>query len=875
MSTQSQKAFSGGEISPSLYARTDVAKYYTSVRKMRNMATMRHGGCQNRAGTKFICEVKDSTKTVRLIPFIFSRSVSYVLEFGNLYMRVIKNGAQVTNTAQNITGVTNANPSVLTYSGSDTYANGDEVYISGIVGPIGNFLNGRNFKVANVNTGANTFELNYLDGTAVNSTSFGAYTSGGTIAEVYTLTTTYLEADLQDLKFAQSADVMTIVHPSYPPRKLTRTADNNWSIANVNFVPAVNFAAVNGLGVTNIGTAGATTYGYGVTTFDPRTGEEGSVGVTSTLTGNATLSPTNFNRIAFTSLGDPYQHNVYRLRDGIYGFIGTCSGSIMQFDDIGYTPDYSDNPPTDRAVFAATDEYPSAVTYYQQRQVFANTNNNPENVILSGTGSFTNFQTSSPQTDADSIQFTLAGKLISEVYSLVDIGRLIVFTESGEWVVNGDGGGAITPTQINARQIAYNGSKPSPAPLVINDACLFIQSRGAIVRDLTYKIESDGYSGNDITIFASHLFDGKQIDDWSFQQVPNSILWAVRDDGKVIACTYLKEQQMVAWHQHDTENGLFQNVTSIPGITSQEDDVYFVIQRTINGTSKRYIEKMEKRYFVNIEDVKILDSHLSYDGRNTSSTSMTMSEYSGGGWLYTSEITLTASASYFSASDVGNEIHLTGSDGTIIRVTIDTYTSSTVVRGRPNATVPASIRSVAITDWAEAVDTVRGLWHLEGESVSVFADGYVVANPNNEAYTTVTVTNGAITLDRCYGVIHVGIPITADLETLNIDTAQGETLADKSQLVTDVSLFVEASRDFWAGREQPQNEDADFLGGLYQVKLRQFESYDEPVELKTEVVNVGIESAWNSNGRVFIRNTDPVPLTVLAVYPAGRFPFRG
>lgn len=337
MSTLSQKAFSGGEISPSLYARTDVGKYYNSVKTMRNFFTMRHGGAQNRAGTKFICEVKDSTKRVRLIPFIFSRSVSYVLEFGNLYMRVIKNGAQVTNTAQNISAITNANPCVLTYVGADNYANGDEVAISGIVGNIGQYLNGRNFKVAGVNTGANTFQLNYLDGTVVDSTSFGAYTSGGTISEVYTLTTPYLEADLPDLKFAQSADVMTIVHPSYEPRELARTADNNWALSTISFVPDVFNKSVTGIGVTNIGTAGSTTYNYGVSTFDPETGEESGVVITSTLTGNATLSTTNFNRITFTSLGGLLEHNVYRLRDGVYGFIGTCSGA--QFDDIGYTPD--------------------------------------------------------------------------------------------------------------------------------------------------------------------------------------------------------------------------------------------------------------------------------------------------------------------------------------------------------------------------------------------------------------------------------------------------------------------------------------------------------------------------------------------------------
>ena len=361
--------------------------------------------------------------------------------------------------------------------------------------------------------------------------------------------------------------------------------------------------------------------------------------------------------------------------------------------------------------------------------------------------------------------------------------------------------------------------------------------------------------------------------DWAFQQVPNSILWAVRSDGTLLGLTYLKEQQMLAWHKHDTEGGVFENVCTIPG--SPEDDVYFVVQRVINGQTVKYIEKMVTRQISEIEDVAILDCHLSYDGRNTGVQTMTLSEYNSGGWLYTSTVTITSSTSYFSSTEVGNEIHLTGSDGTIIRLELTEYVSGTVMRGRPNKTVPAWMQSVAITNWTRAVDVVRGLWHLEGETVSIFADGFVVANPNNEAYTTVTVTSGSITLDDCYGVIYIGIPITADIETLNIDNPSGETIADKKQIINKVALFVEASRGIWVGSEPPTDEDDDFLGGLNEVKVRENESYDSPVELKTEVVDVDIQSHWNSNGRVFIRQTDPVPLTVLAVFPAGEIPFRG
>lgn len=873
MPTTSQRSFSGGEISPSLYARTNIEKYYTSLRTMRNFYTMRHGGAENRGGLQFISEVKDSTKNVRLIPFIFSRSVSYILEFGDLYMRVFKNGVLQTLASQNITAITNANPCVVTYAGSDTYANNDQVVLNGIVGPIGQYLNGRTFIVSNVNSGANTFEIQYLDGTNVNSTGFGSYTSGGTVSEIYQITTPYVHTDLEDIKVAQSADVMTLVHPSYAPRELSRTGDTSWSLNTISFTLPFgpNFTSA-----TQNGTTGSTTYEYRITIFNTETGEESDSTYRSVVNGNANLSSTNSITLVYSANAEDYegqyQYNIYRRANGVYGFIGV-GGNSGTFIDTGLPVDTTDNLPTTQDVFNAANDYPSTVAYYQQRIVYANSNNDPEKIWLSRPGLFKNFSKSQPVQEDDTVQFVLAGKLFSKVYHVVDLGKLIVFTESGEWAVNGDESGAVTPTKINAKQYSYNGASPKLAPIVIGTSAIYVQARGSIVRDLNFRLEQDGYGGNDLTIFSSHLFDKNQIKDWTYQQVPHSILWAVRDDGILLGMTYLKEQQMLAWHRHDTENGSFLNVASVPG--DSEDDVYCVIERLIGGRFVKYIEKMSSRKINNIEDVKILDSFLTYDGRNTNdSHTMTLSEFSGGGWEYTSTLTITSSTSYFSASEVGNAIHVTGPDGDIIRLELTEFVSATVMRGRPNRQVPVNMRATAISNWARAVDVLTGLWHLEGQSVSVFADGFVAANPNNEAYNVVTVANGRIELDRPYGVIHVGLPITSDLETLNIDSAQGETFADKKQVINRVSAFVEASRGLWIGSEPPPDEDADFLGGLNEVKLRSFESYDSPVELKTEVVDVDIQSHWNSNGRVFLRQTDPVPLTVLSIFPAGRFPVR-
>jgi len=861
-----QRSFAGGEIAPALYARVDQSKYQSGLRTLRNYFVMRHGGAANRPGTAWIAEVKDSSKTVRLIPFIFNADQTYVLEFGDQYMRVYHDGGQVTLTPQSITGITNASVAVLTYSGADTYANGDEVYVSGIVGPIGTYLNGRNFKVANVDTALNTFELNYLDGTAVNSTSMGAYTSGGTIAEVYQISTPYVEADLATLDFIQSADVVTIVHPTYAPRDLERTGHTSWTLTSITFAPDI--AAPTGQSATQGGSTGSTTYDWKITAVADETFEESLPSAAAHITnGNATISATNYVDISWSAVTGAAEYNIYRAVNGVYGFIGTAVG--LAFRDTGITPDTSDTPPSARNPFAS--DFPSTVTYYQQRLVFANTNSDPETVWASRSGQFKNFTVSSPIQDDDAVTFVLAGRQVNSVKHLLDLGKLVVMTVGGEHLIQGDQAGTLKPTDVNPVQQSYFGSG-NLAPIIIGKTAIFLQARGSIIRDLGYDVQSDGYTGNDLTIFSAHLFDGFSMVDWAFAQTPHSVIWVVRDDGILLGLTYVREHQLWAWHRHDFSNGdaTVENVCVIPEGT--EDSVYLVIKRTINGATKRYIERLTTRQIGDIVDAIFLDSALSYDGRNTGVRTMTLS--GGTDWVYTETLTLTASSSFFTSADVGNSIFLYTATGEVVRCEITAYTSGTVVSVKPHKTVPASLRSAATTSWSRAVDELTGLWHLEGKAVSVFADGFVVASPNNASYDGITVSNGTITLDKPYAVIHVGLPITADLETLDIDTPQGETVSDKKKLITAVSVFVEKTRGLWVGPKPPTDDDTDPLENLREIKQRNEETYEQPVDLATETLDVDIKGEWNSNGRIFIRQVDPLPASILAVVPTGLVPFR-
>lgn len=219
--------FTAGEISPRLEGRVSIEKYREGLADLTNMIVQPHGGVTRRPGTEYLGEVKDSSVKTRLIPFEFKTADTYILEFGEQNMRVFRNGLQVLKgSAKAISAITQADPGVLT-TAAHGYSNGDEIYIDDIVGMTE--LNGRNYKVANVTS--TTFTLQDLFGNDIDTTNLTAYTSGGEADEIYEISTPYAAADIFDLRFAQSADVMYLVHPSYDIRTLSRTDHNAWTFS--------------------------------------------------------------------------------------------------------------------------------------------------------------------------------------------------------------------------------------------------------------------------------------------------------------------------------------------------------------------------------------------------------------------------------------------------------------------------------------------------------------------------------------------------------------------------------------------------------------------------------------------------------------------
>ena len=699
-------SFAKGEISPSLYGRVDTAMYQVALRTARNVIVHASGGVSNRSGTLIVGPVKDHTvSTTRLFDFQFRTTDQYVLEFGNLYMRVIRNDAHVLNTAVNITGATQANSVVVT-AASHGFSNGDEVFITGVVGMTQ--LNGNRYIVQSVTS--STFRLTHqVTGDFIDGTGFTAYTSGGTVATIFELVTPYVSADLATLKMVQSGDIMTITHPTYAPRDLARTDHNAWTLTVNTYAPGQE--DLTNVVVVAQGTTGSTTHRYQMTAIRQEEDifEEslpGTSGTARTITGATQANPavitstshayangdeveiagivgmtelnnrrffianqtantfelegedstshtayvsggtaratfreitnsiaiastnlTDFNRITWNVIAGANRYAIYRRESGRYRLIGEVDAPLTTFDDVTtavtaagaiHAVDNDIGPPRARNPFLLSGDFPATSGYFEQRQVYGGTNNNSDTKYYSQTGNRLNMSVSTPVQADDAITATLFSNEVSTIRHFVPGGDLLVLTDSSEWRVNsGENAGFSADTLRQKPQSQWGASHQRP--IVVGNIVLFVEEGNARVRSLGYSLELDGYTGSDLTLLADHLLteDGPNrfiIDDWSYASVPESRLYIVRSDGRLLTMTFNQSQEVIAWTVWDTD-GNYEATTALRrSVSSVEDGVYFVVQRTTaGGATTRYIERLSTRKFSDVRDAFFLDGGFTLD----------------------------------------------------------------------------------------------------------------------------------------------------------------------------------------------------------------------------------------------------------------------
>lgn len=920
-----QTSFAGGELSPSLYGRVDLAKYHSGVALARNFYVDYRGGLSNRPGTKFVGQCKDSSTPNRLIQFQFSTTQTYVLVFGNGSLRFVRNGAYVLEGATAISGLTQASPGVVTDT-AHGYSNGDLVYLSGIGGMVQ--MNGRFATVANAT--ANTYTLVDMFGVPINTTGYGAYTSGGTAARVYTISTPYASADLALLKFAQSADVMTLTHPGYATQKLVRVGEANWTLTPVTFASSAPAPGAISAGLSVVA-GGSTTYNttqYEYVVTAEVSGVESEPSPVGTCTGPALSSNTGqLAAINWSAVTGATRYNIYRTRENLnvnvvagslFGYVGSATGT--SFLDNNIAPDFTRAPPQANNPFTTAGN-PGCVAYWQQRQVFSGMPNAPEQLDFSRSGDFFNMDYSTPSRDSDNIEITIASQQVNPVQHLVPLQSLIVLTSAGAWKIDGGSAtGAVTPTQIEALPQAYNGCSSQVPPLVINYDVLYVQAKGSIVRDLSYNFYANIYTGTDLTVLSNHLFFGHQILEWCWAEEPFKIMWAVREDGVLLSLTFLKEQEIYGWARHDTD-GLFKSVCSIS--EGNENAVYAVVERLVQGQYLQYIERFASRqlasdstigvpadptkaWFVDcglqypqtfpnatltpteatnamvIDHISVVAGGTGYTspvvvitdptgsgatatatvtagvitgitvtaaGANYTRPVVTITDTAGSGAVASAAVSrpvpMNASSAIFSSGDIGKVVRINSGVGTVSSVPSSTQIVVNV--SQPLANIwPAPAGSWSMT---APVSTVSGLDHLNGRTVSVLADGNV--------HPQLTVTAGSVTLQRAASAITVGLPYTAQMQTLYLDV-QGEPVQSKRKKINAVTVRMQDTRGIKVGHT---------FDTLVQIKERTTEPMGQPVQLYTGDHRLVLDPLYDTKGQVCIQQDNPLPCTILAAIP--------
>lgn len=439
------------------------------------------------------------------------------------------------------------------------------------------------------------------------------HTGGATLESspgvAYEVLTTYAESELFDIHYVQSADVLTLVHQNHPPAELRRLSALNWTLTDINFVPTL--AAPTGLVATPTLTGGVTYY-YVVTALAADTLEESINSGQASCANDLTLAG-HFNTMTWSAVPGAVRYNVYKIRNGVFGYIGQTPN--LSFVDDNIIPDTTITPPNSSNPFVGTGNYPAAVSYYEQRRVFASTINRPQTTWMTRSGTENNLTQSIPTQANDAVVFRIAAREVNSIRHVVPLANLVLLTASAEWRVQSSDNGALTPATVSARPQSYTGAN-MVQPQVVGNRIVYPRARGGRVNELAYSFDAQGYITSDLSLLAQHLFDGFSIVDMALPKAPYQIAWFISSNGDLLGLTYVPEQQVAGWHHHDTgANDKFESVCAVG--EGSEDAVYLIVNRTLNGVQKRFVERLHSRRFDAQADAFFVDCGATYRGTPT------------------------------------------------------------------------------------------------------------------------------------------------------------------------------------------------------------------------------------------------------------------
>jgi hypothetical protein len=918
--------FDAGEFAPLTEGRTDLQRYGFACRLLENFLPRVVGPASRRPGTQFIASTRYPDKTAQLVRFEYSAEQAYCLEFGDLYVRFYRDDAPLLEVAKVFSGASQANPVVL--SGvTHGYTTGDDIEVSSNVARLDE-LAGRRFRVTVLSS--TTVSLQDMHGNNIDGTGFTLSGGSTSVRRVYTLTTTYQEADLTTLKFAQSADVLYIAHTEYVPRKLQRYAATKWVLSQIDFqdgpylpqnssqatlaVSATSGAAITiSAALTMVATAMAdngsgavrvTKSAHGWKTND-RIDIAGTVG---TVEANGTWTVTRVNANTFDLNASTFV-NAWVSGGTItpHIFESTDTGRIIRIQhasgaDWGYakitaytsavsvTADVIDNFGATAAsaawrlgLYSDGGGYPSCVTFYEGRLFWGGCPLTPTRVDGSVSSNYETFTPSSlvdsTVTDDLAVAYPLDSGDVNNVVWMKDDERgLLVGTKGGEWLLRANTlNGILTPSNVKATRGTTYGSFESSQPVRTGKDVMFVQRKQRKLRNLAYEYIVDGFTAGDLTTLASHI-GLQRLGQIAFQSEPQGWVYAVRGDGQMPVLTYSREEQKIGWSRQifggfsdaaRLRHAIVESVVAIPDPNDLRDEIWTITQRTINGVTERYVEVSTAEWEQGDDQwtAFYLDCALVFDGDNfggfgiihpgvgadvNGSTGVTF--LSGSSDFHVTDIGRQLTYRYFDYSTVDPEFPMQLGMWKTARAAITEFIDANTVQGSILAPWPSldPIHPTSTTTVRISTQTLTNLWHLEGETLSINAEG--------ATHPDVIVTNGQAALVRPVSYAIAGLKYESRLQTMRIEAgSQDGTAQAKIKRINEVTFRVLQSL---GGEVGPDFENMSPI---------EYRSTGVPLGSPPPITDTDARTLWGkgyeTKGRIAVRQSAPFPMTVQAILP--------
>jgi hypothetical protein len=848
--------FTAGELSPRLDGRTDISKYFNGSKTMQNFTVHPHGGASRRPGTLYVNTVKNSANATRLIPFEFNVEQAYILEFGNLYFRIHKDGGTVVDGSQN---------------------------------PI-------------------------------------------------EVTTVYTSAQLSQIKFTQSADVMYLVHPSHPVQKITRTSHTAWTINAVDFrrgpmqdpnTTDTTLTANGRTGSVTI-TASADTFastdvgrlvklhdGFAkITAFTDA--QNVTASVQENTSGRTELMPSMTATTLSFAEGDPsatgLEHND-RIVDSDANFIKegfkvgqkvvitgatnsdnnkTAALLVQVTDDtMLFAPsvDVVDEAASasitvagvleadssfSLGAFSTTTGHPAAVSFYEERLVFAATTNQPQTVFFSVAGDFEDFADGTNASAA--LSYTIGSSQVNVIRYLASSRVLIVGTSGGEFAVSASGSAEpLSPTNAQIKRQASYGTADIQ-PINVGPVTLFVQRALRKLRELVFDFDTDSYNAPDLTILAEHITE-TGIVEMAWQQEPDNVIWCTLTNGLLVGMTYRREEQVVAWHEH-VLGGRFGDATiavtdyaniavgtTIKLTKSDGETITFISEEAgasdPSDTTFGFRPNTDNNTTADNIYTRI-NAHPDFTVANPAANVITITETDPQNTGY---LTIkTSDETRLATTDQGNAvvesiatIPGTADEDDLYMIVKRTINGSTVryIEYLSNYEFGTNIDNAYFVDCGLTYDgtaatSISGLDHLEGEKVVILGDG--ATHPDR------TVSSGSISLARSVEKAHIGFNYNSTLQTMRIDAGGTEgTSQGKTKRINNITLRLYRSVGVKVGSSEAELDLIPFRSSADEM--------DEALNMFTGDKEVEFRGGYDNDGFVFVRQDQPLPLTVLAIFP--------